>query len=239
MIILHQIWFQGYKFIPNEYKKYQKEWQDEYSNKQDTDYILWDKISIEKLINTSNNKIKKYYYSLPYMIQKIDFAKYIILYNYGGLYVDLDTIFIKHLKFLYQDIKQSVIICDMYCAYNFIIRITLNNFFFYVRNIYNTFIKLIIDECIKYKRKFYDIKSLYILRSTGPNLITRVYDIYNNPEDILVITKKHLSKYFKHESHGSWWGNKGSINLLKVLDKHDVINILILISIIVLIYFLS
>ena len=32
------------------------------------------------------------------MIQKIDFCKYIVLYIYGGLYVDIDTICEKSLK---------------------------------------------------------------------------------------------------------------------------------------------
>lgn len=229
-IILHQIWYQG--IVPKQYRNYQQEWEKYYGNKEDTDYMLWNSKSIDELLNNYPN-IKKFYNELSHMIQKIDIAKYVILYHYGGIYIDMDVKLINPLKQIYQD--KSVLLCDMYCAYNFIIKITMNNFFFYFKEKKHPFLKLILDESMKFDRKFYDIKPLYILKSTGPALITKCYNLYQYPEEISIITKKHLDKYFKHESHGSWWGDsKGNIHLSKIFDKHDIPIILIMVFIIVL-----
>lgn len=235
-MILHQIWFQGKENIPNKYKKYQNEWEVQYP-----EYQLWDQKKIENLLNSFNEKIKEYYNQLPFMIQKIDIAKYLILYRFGGIYVDMDVKFNKHLYDLYKNmnIDQNIIICDMYCAYNFIVRITLNNFFFIVKNTENHFIKLIIEESIKYKRKLIDIKPLYILKSTGPALITKCYNLYKYPEHIMVITKKYLDQYFTHKSDGSWWGDNGRMKLSKIFDKRDILILSIMIIIIIVILYIK
>ena len=46
---------------------------------------------IENLLNKPNNiKFKKIYYDFDEDIMRIDFAKYLILWNIGGIYIDLD-----------------------------------------------------------------------------------------------------------------------------------------------------
>ena len=79
-MILHQIWFQGKENLPIKYKTYQNEWENQYS-----EYQLWDKQKINDLLNSFNEKIREYYNKLPIMIQKIDLAKYLILYKFGGI----------------------------------------------------------------------------------------------------------------------------------------------------------
>mgnify|MGYP003627865559 CR=1 FL=1 len=54
-------------------------------------YVLWDKYNVEELINTYTD-IKAYYYSVKYPIMKVDIARFLILYQFGGLYVDLDVV---------------------------------------------------------------------------------------------------------------------------------------------------
>ncbi|XWV26812.1 glycosyltransferase [Tupanvirus soda lake] len=89
--ILHQIWLQGekqipYKFIPNinKVKQFHLTWK----------YILWDDLAIIQLLRKNDIWIQTYY-KLTYLHQKIDYAKYIILYEYGGVYVDVDVIMVK------------------------------------------------------------------------------------------------------------------------------------------------
>jgi mannosyltransferase OCH1-like enzyme len=91
--IIHQIWLQGQKDIPRKFnnntesiKKMHSKWL----------YILWDGIMILKLMNI-DKKLLKTYYKLIYLHQKVDFARYVILYLYGGVYLDIDIEAIKPL----------------------------------------------------------------------------------------------------------------------------------------------
>ena len=89
--IIHQIWFQGEEHLPHYLMEYHNTW-----IKLNPDYnvMIWDHIKIENLLEESLAPheiwIKDTYYSYNKMIQKIDFAKYIILYKYGGIYMDMD-----------------------------------------------------------------------------------------------------------------------------------------------------
>ena len=72
--IIHKIWFQSYDNIPQNLLQYHEECVKIHTNYK---FIVWDKQSIEDLVNKQSNWIQKTYYSYEFMIQKIDFAKYI------------------------------------------------------------------------------------------------------------------------------------------------------------------
>lgn len=87
--IIHQIWFQGIEKLPKKYEYFQSTWK----TQAEFEYKFWDEGSIKLLISSrEEDEWKKTYESFNTMIQKIDFAKYIILYVYGGIYIDMDAI---------------------------------------------------------------------------------------------------------------------------------------------------
>lgn len=53
-------------------------------------YKLWDRKSIEALIATT--PWSKTFYAFPHWVQQCDFARYVIVYLFGGLYTDMDTV---------------------------------------------------------------------------------------------------------------------------------------------------
>ena len=69
-----------YVFCQKTVKKYLKDYK----------YMFWTDNDIKKLINEKYPEYKDLYYSLTPKIKRIDFAKYLILYTYGGFYIDLD-----------------------------------------------------------------------------------------------------------------------------------------------------
>ena len=85
--IIHQVWFQGEDQIPPYLLEYHNTW-----IKLNPDYkvLVWDQKKIENLVNEQEDWIKETYFFYKKMIQKIDFAKYVILYKYGGIYMDMD-----------------------------------------------------------------------------------------------------------------------------------------------------
>jgi mannosyltransferase OCH1-like enzyme len=73
--------------IPNKYEKYIKSWQD---NNQGFEYIYWSGKKILDLISENLPQYVEYYKSIPEIISKCDFARFAIIYVYGGVYTDLD-----------------------------------------------------------------------------------------------------------------------------------------------------
>src|SRR6187402_370569 len=86
--IIHQIWFQGKNNIPMSYPNYSDSW---IKNNPDYEYVFWDQQKINKLINMYYPQYKEKYNAYTQIINKIDMAKLIILYHYGGIFVDLDS----------------------------------------------------------------------------------------------------------------------------------------------------
>ena len=87
--IMHQIWYQGEGKIPSKLKDYRANCKK--INKGYKQYI-WDGEMIERFIEDNYPQYSEVYKSFPMMIQKIDFAKYLILHFYGGVYVDMDVV---------------------------------------------------------------------------------------------------------------------------------------------------
>ena len=215
--ILHQIWWQGPKNISNIHTKYIKTWKDKHPN---FNYILWDRERFELLLIKLNNTLYNYIYNnLPYMIQKIDFCKYLILYTYGGIYVDIDTICEKTLISFIDDnfnLIVSKILVYPYINYklinNGIIFSSKNNRFFYY---------LFLNIKLNIHPEIYYNKDYYILKSTGPLCFTEtLYNYLLKTQDIkiLILDESYFEsntlmelnnysrrgKYITHIHNSSW-----------------------------------
>ena len=185
--IIHQIWMQTKKKIPEKFnnniesiKKYHQNYK----------YILWDEIKILKLI-FQNKKWTEIYYKFSYLHQKIDFAKYIILYLYGGIYIDIDV----------EVVKSFDLLLDKYNNEDLIIsKLNLSTSESYITNFYfesynNGVIiakknSIVMDNLINYIINNYDKitnfnKVFYINLTTGPSIFTFVININKNKTIIL------------------------------------------------------
>lgn len=96
---VHQIFFDIGKGklheIPQFYKchKHNKD----YCKKNHIQYKLWSRSQIEKLLEKpKNKKYKQVYYAFDQDIQRIDFGRYLLLWNFGGIYIDLDICILKN-----------------------------------------------------------------------------------------------------------------------------------------------
>jgi inositol phosphorylceramide mannosyltransferase catalytic subunit len=66
----------------------------------DYDYRFWTDESARKLIQSSFPKLLSTYDSYPYDIQRADVIRLIVLYVFGGVYLDLDIICLQSVDFL-------------------------------------------------------------------------------------------------------------------------------------------
>lgn len=118
--LIHQIWFQGEEEIPIKYNTFRKGWKDLTNFK----YEFWDETRIKTMMDFFP-EYKRTYDSFPTMIQKIDFAKYIILFIYGGVYIDMDVFPVGDFlnSFMQNNSERSFIVFEHNTPY---ITITMN-----------------------------------------------------------------------------------------------------------------
>ena len=55
-------------------------------------FMLWDDAKVNTFIKTQPENIKKIWGEFPSTFYKIDFVRYLILKEYGGIYMDLDVV---------------------------------------------------------------------------------------------------------------------------------------------------
>jgi len=92
---IHQIWFQKNDDSPgtitNEDYNRCRELYINFAKQYDWGYKLWDEISVNQLIKEFFPSYLEEFNSLDSIIKKVDCARYMILYVYGGVYVDVDS----------------------------------------------------------------------------------------------------------------------------------------------------
>ncbi|MEM3062073.1 MAG: glycosyltransferase [Nitrososphaerota archaeon] len=94
--IIHQIWLQGYKHIPDELFKYHITCKEQ---NHDFLHIFWDASMIRKmLIGNFGKEFLDLFDSYKVPAQQADFARYTILYIYGGIYLDMDILCRRNLS---------------------------------------------------------------------------------------------------------------------------------------------
>jgi len=151
--ILHLIWIGN-----NPQPKTLTSWTVDFANHYpDWTVKVWNNQDVEnlKMVN------KKYYDIMPQMCAKADLARYEILYKYGGIYIDADTIWLG--KSLNDELFKGSLNMS-YEKENLI----MNTWFSTVKK--HPFFKKVINE-VKYR----DIEEEAWL-SVGPSLVTEVFN---------------------------------------------------------------
>lgn len=239
--IIHQIWIQGYDNIPNTLLAYHLECKNINNN---FEFILWDDEKIKKLLAEYFGLLYlETYNSYTIFAQKADFARYAILYTYGGIYLDMDMKCTKNLSdFLNCGVFfTSYIYPNIFKRYlNGIVGAKPSHPLFVV--IFNNIF------CNK------DIKN--VTKSTGTNLFyvsVQEYIKNNSNHDIVIVDQKYLNPchmfsnkdceekckdcYVVHTNYSSW--SPTNKILTKVLKHKNILIVLLLILLITIMAFFT
>jgi len=233
-LILHQIWYQGIDNIRQPYKdcfintiKYLKntKW----------DHQFWYKERIEDFIQNNYSNYWDLYNNCNVFIQKLDIARYLILYHYGGCYMDMDMEMIKDFSILIEP-------TDSLIVSNRSINIINNGILFSSPK--NIFWIYFLEDIRKKINKFKFYKYLNVTLSTGPinfnNFINKNKHIYK----IKILEYKYLepceSKYnqnitkeaFVINNFANSWMSPFEKIIIFLYTKRKFILILLFISII-------
>lgn len=256
--IIHQIWLQGENQLPTDLKPYKEkiiklhpEWQ----------YKFWDEIEILKLIKNNDELINKYY-KFNYLHQKVDFAKLIILYNYGGICIDMDAYTVKKLDTLYAIIQDYDLIVSKLKNIGFIGNYNVCNKFSqclnngnYIGKPKSDILKFMIDA-VTTDCNIFDYKIKCIHKTTGPLFFNNIINNYikNNPNGSKVkfLDNEYLEPctmnvcdditdetYVIHK-HANTWINSYVKKLGIIYIKYQkFISIIVILIIILLIYIIT
>lgn len=198
------------KEIPNKYKSFVKKVKDLNPT---FNYMFFDDNDIEKFMKKEYPNYYDFYNNLKYKIQKIDFFRYLAIYTYGGVYLDMDIYLMKSLN----DINKNKCVFAVEILENTdeILRKQnmkklLANYAFYAPK-KHPFIKKIIDNIVNKRIKIEEDsnKQKYVFYTTGPVMVTQSYIDYKNKHEIELLQPKpfkpkHFGKYGKHLRMGSW-----------------------------------
>ncbi len=85
--IIHQIWMQGWEKRPQKFNANIERLRDMNPEFQ---IMTWDEEEIAKECESLSPAFLEKYRSFPHMISRVDYGRYILLYKYGGISLDLD-----------------------------------------------------------------------------------------------------------------------------------------------------
>jgi mannosyltransferase OCH1-like enzyme len=183
--IIHQIFGLWDNNIPKHIQKRMDTWKNLHPKYK---YILWNKKTCREFLKKKYDWFLPIYDNYPYHVQRADSIRYFILYEYGGIYSDIDLEPIKSVDFILDKYKHKQSI--LYRSPN---SDMLTNDFM-ISKPKNIFWKKMINALLE-NYKFSSIsKHLTIMYSTGPLLLDSVYDSFSKRKKyIYIINSKYIN----------------------------------------------
>jgi len=231
--IIHKMWLDK-KEMDNEgppegktnpiYKKYIRSWK---KNNPNHEYMFWNRRKIEHIFNLPVAKPYRdfYFNTLDKHIEKCDFSRYLILYLYGGIYVDLDFECVKEMDSIIHDRELGLVWEPMEIANG----TTVANEFMASSPKHPLFL-----EFMNWIMKHYSRKK-GVIYNTGPSAFGKFVSELNLPKESFIdccyvipyLPGKRLCKQCKGResdvfSKTFWNQGSGWQSLLKVNDKVTV-----------------
>ena len=201
-LILHRTWRDHN--IPEHWIQSYQECEETYKQRNWTT-ILWTDATIRSFLTEHYNNFIPMYESYPYDIQRVDAARYFILYHYGGVYLDLDVSCRKKKDITdLLNVMESMKMQSMFPITNPIG--VSNDVMFGSKE--NAFLEYIIQR-LQEKNRWFGLPYLTVLFSTGPMFLSLACINYPSAKtDILALSPELYSetdaRYFLHLPGSTW-----------------------------------
>lgn len=196
------------------------------NNNPNIDYRFFIDSTIVGFIKTFYPEYYEFFINLKYKIQQIDFFRYLVVYHFGGIYLDLDMDIDKS----FDDLDRSKCIFPVEIGGKDHPNMLIGNYAFYSPS-KHPFMKHIID-CImntpidmdtieRAQQNHTDPKEhVYVYYTTGPELVTRAYKTYENKNDIILLEP---SGQFKSDCFGDYGRHQYCGTWKKIIPDSDII----------------
>lgn len=255
---IHQIWFQGINNLP---KKFNSNIDGVIKNHPEWSYKIWNDEELREECSKYSIDCLKKYDSFEHLHQKVDFGKYVILYNHGGAYIDMDCISLKALDTLPGFGTKDLIVSYNPCNFfeNTVPSLSFNrkvvNNGVILSSPGNKYMKDVVDRIIYVNKcRFPWSKSLCIQDTTGPIQFTKSILRYENDPRMLILDCSYLepcygkdpyckvkeNSYINHKHEASWF-DSSTVDIMPYyfFVKHYFCKFLVLIIIFIIVIFLG
>lgn len=192
--IIHQIWINdthinknNKKDVPEKWKKSILRWKELHPTWK---HVLWTDEDIINFLKQDFPNFLDTYYNYPYLIQRADMVRYLILYRFGGVYCDLDLFPEKNIEpFLKYNVDNYFVLSAgsetitnalMVCSKGSELMRTIIN------NLKNPNIPW-----------FAYGKHLYVMFTTGPNFLNNI--VVNSDQPYLILPRSMFYPYSESE----------------------------------------
>lgn len=172
------------------------------------EYKMWNKKDIELLLVDKYPEYIDLYNEFRYDIQRADFIRYIILYEYGGIYIDCDVIFLKNCMPYNIFDREYFFVKNTKVIYNAIMGSKKHN------NIFKLILNEIEMSIYKQEEEIYNTwKGRLVFQTTGQsmlkrvlkndkNILTNIIETYNLKKKI---DDKNIDAYFLDYNASIWY----------------------------------
>ncbi|GIW51723.1 MAG: hypothetical protein KatS3mg081_1078 [Gemmatimonadales bacterium] len=197
--IIHQTW--KTERIPEAWLRAQQSWRSKHPQWQ---YRFWSDYDLDELVRLRFPRFYRFWRSYPEAIQRVDAARYFILYEFGGVYADLDMVCLRPLD--------DLLIHDLVLART--VPLGLSNQLMMARPGHSFFaraIELLPSAFRRWHRRWIP-RHFRILLTTGPLFITGLYRRYGAGTNARLLSLDEHGhgrperSYVRHLPGNSWAG---------------------------------
>ena len=216
--IIHQVYFQrdaNHTFL-DKYNGARQSWS---KLNPDFEYILWNKSMVDTFIQSNYPEIFVLYESYLSWITQHDVSRYVIIYHFGGIYVDIDTRCTSNISHLLSNVfknKRQVVLR--------IGQFHLANNGFFAATPRHPFFLHVLSGLPEAKRSFI-FPYWNTMLCAGPTYFHGRYRNYQSKGQIMTISYKN--EYFVHFSAISWQKWDGAF-ITWIQKKSNYITILLI-----------
>ena len=199
---IHQMFFNiSNEKIPDHLVDAQRSWA---KLNPDCQYILWNASMVDNLMKQMYPSYLEVYNSYTHWVQRADFARYIVLHQYGGVYADIDIQCAKNMSALNTTLpKHTEFVMYWTKPYG------VSNDFLMSRP-GDPFITSVIDGLARANR-WYVVPYLTVFLSTGPAYLYGRYLSYVDNKNIYILSNEEMLGYLEHKPGASWHELDGKI----------------------------
>lgn len=193
--LFHQLW---------KSKELPEKWKDNHIGcialNPDFKLILWTDEMIYNFIFFKYQWFYRLFVGYPYHIQRVDVARYFILYHYGGVYLDIDAT----CKVPFKEVISNMAKVENTLIPSTDIHGVTNSFM--VAKSGTKFFRYVTYELPSYASGPYTlIRHTTIIFSTGPMFLSHCVETFTESDDIHILSiPDYDEKYFTHAKGGSW-----------------------------------
>ena len=213
--IIHQVWEGRKEPLPDFYIRLRKTWKEHHP---DWRYEFWDGDRMDSFVNSNYPQMADIFFQYRYDVQRWDVIRYLILYKTGGMYVDFDYECLESFDNYLSEEKCYFAMEPALHRRSFEKDIYFNNALI-ITPPGHPFIKNIITCLQNTPVTYSESKYLDVLNSTGPLMLTGLYEKYETKADIHLISSEQVSPWSKNEVIGYINGKVDKKMLEKQLEN--------------------